>query len=507
MNAQVLEQARNAYRVGDFAAAAQLFAAAKEESEICGEVDHLRGNSLMRLGRYVEAASAYGSALLDGAYGKRGALLTNQGKALVASGDLAGAVSSFSAATQDASYATPYKAYLGLGGALEKLGNLTEAGVAYRQAAIDGTNPAPAGALASSYATPYKAYLGLGGALEKLGNLTEAGVAYRQAAIDGTNPAPAGALASLGACFVALHRPEYAIESYRTALDFVGPRDDVSAINAGLGCAYVAANRFSDGLDAFTAATADGVYQLTADQAAARDHAHDALSASAAMAPATGALETGVDPLDPLGQSGNFMPDPSDTGFFTLSESEMVQQDRAEAKVRRKHRHVGLKVFIVILLIVIIAGGGLAFAYTRGFGYPSQQDTLTNLFEAASDGADATEFLASGLDESQRSVIVASIPQDSTATIEGMDTGMSETKATVKVALKQGGEMTYEVDFVREGLGWVVSSIVTDFNVSGNVGAADVDDDPSVEEAPAEDQSADGSTTDADAIPAEGDQQ
>ncbi len=460
MNAQVLEQARNAYRVGDFAAAAQLFAAAKEESEICGEVDHLRGNSLMRLGRYVEAASAYGSALLDGAYGKRGALLTNQGKALVASGDLAGAVSSFSAATQDASYATPYKAYLGLGGALEKLGNLTEAGVAYRQAAIDGTNPAPA-----------------------------------------------GALASLGACFVALQRPEDAIESYRTALDFVGPRDDVSAINAGLGCAYVAANRFSDGLDAFTAATADGVYQLTADQAAARDRAHDALSASAAMSPATGALETGVDPLDPLGQSGNFMPDPSDTGFFTLSESEMVQQDRAEAKVRRKHRHVGLKVFIVILLIVIIAGGGLAFAYTRGFGYPSQQDTLTNLFEAASDGADATEFLASGLDESQRSVIVASIPQDSTATIEGMDAGMSETKATVKVALKQGGEMTYEVDFVREGLGWVVSSIVTDFNVSGNVGAADVDDDRPVEEAPAEDQSADGSTTDADAIPAEGDQQ
>ena len=39
------------------------------------------------------------------------------------------------------------------------------------------------------------------------------GVAYRQAAIDGTNPAPAGALASLGDCFVALQRPEDAIES------------------------------------------------------------------------------------------------------------------------------------------------------------------------------------------------------------------------------------------------------------------------------------------------------
>ena len=240
MNAQVLEQARSAYRTGDFAAAAQLFSAAKEGDQPWGEADHLRGNSLMRLGRYAEAAAAYAVALKDDAYGKKGALLTNQGKALVAAGDLASAVSSFSAATQDASYATPYKAYLGLGSALEKLGNLTEAGVAYRQAAIDGTNPAPA-----------------------------------------------GALASLGDCFVALQRPEDAIESYRTALDFAGPRDDVSAINAGLGCAYAAANRFSDALDAFTAATADGVYQLTADQAAARDRAHDALSASAAMMPAS----------------------------------------------------------------------------------------------------------------------------------------------------------------------------------------------------------------------------
>lgn len=452
MNAQVLEQARSAYRTGDFAAAAQLFSAAKEGDQPWGEADHLRGNSLMRLGRYAEAAAAYAVALKDDAYGKKGALLTNQGKALVAAGDLASAVSSFSAATQDASYATPYKAYLGLGSALEKLGNLTEAGVAYRQAAIDGTNPAPA-----------------------------------------------GALASLGDCFVALQRPEDAIESYRTALDFAGPRDDVSAINAGLGCAYAAANRFSDALDAFTAATADGVYQLTADQAAARDRAHDALSASAAMMPATDAFDTAVDPLDPLGQSGNFMPDPSDTGFFTLSEHEMVQQDRAEAKVRRKHRHLGLKIFITILLILVVAGGGLAFAYTRGFGFPTQQDTLTKLFEAASSDAATDEFLASGLDDSQRAVIVASIPKDATATIEGMDAGMSESKATVKVALKQGGEMTYEVDFVREGLGWVVCAIASDFNVSGDVDASagtdesaaePTDADAATDEAPAEDAAA-----------------
>ena len=417
MNIQALEQARNAYRTGDFASAAQLFAAAKDPSELAGEADHLRGNSLMRLGRYAEAVEAYGAALQDGAYGKRGALLTNQGKALVASGDIRSAVSAFSAATQDASYATPYKAYLGLGDALKKLGNLTEAGVAYRQAAIDGANPAPA-----------------------------------------------GALANLGDCFVALQRPEDAIESYRTALDFAGPRDDTRAISAGLGQAYVAANRFSDAVDAFGTATVDGIYQLTPEQADAYERARDTISASSAMVATTNAYSTDIDPLDPLGQSGSFMPDPSDTGFFTLSEQEMVQQDRVETKVRRKRRHTGLKVFIALLVVLLIAGGGAAFAYTRGFGFPSQQDVLTGLFQAATDGSDASEYLASGLDESQKSIITASIPLDATPTIEGMDAGMSEATATVKVALKNGGDMTYEVGFVREGLGWAVSSVSTDFN-------------------------------------------
>lgn len=417
MNIQALEQARNAYRTGDFASAAQLFAAAKDPSELAGEADHLRGNSLMRLGRYAEAVEAYGAALQDGAYGKRGALLTNQGKALVASGDIRSAVSAFSAATQDASYATPYKAYLGLGDALKKLGNLTEAGVAYRQAAIDGANPAPA-----------------------------------------------GALANLGDCFVALQRPEDAIESYRTALDFAGPRDDTRAISAGLGQAYVAANRFSDAVDAFGTATVDGIYQLTPEQADAYERARDTLSASSAMVATTNAYSTDIDPLDPLGQSGSFMPDPSDTGFFTLSEQEMVQQDRVETKVRRKRRHTGLKVFIALLVVLLIAGGGAAFAYTRGFGFPSQQDVLTGLFQAATDGSDASEYLASGLDESQKSIITASIPLDATPTIEGMDAGMSEATATVEVALKNGGDMTYEVGFVREGLGWAVSSVSTDFN-------------------------------------------
>lgn len=368
-----------------------MLGAAKTPDEIMGEADHLRGNALMHLGMYAEAAEAYAAALNDGTYGKRGALLTNRGKALAAVGDYTTAAQAFSAATQDASYATPFKAYLGLGNALFQSGDYASAGTAFRQAAIDGANPAPA-----------------------------------------------AALGELGRCFIKLGRPADAVETYRTAIDFAGPRDDTRALNAGMGQALSAAGRPSDALDAFNAATA-------------------------------------VDPLDPTGATGQFMPDPSDTGFFTLSESEMVQQDRQDrkqAKVRRRHRHTGLKVFIVLLLLILIAAGGLGFAYTRGFGFPSQESVVTDLFQAAGDGdtAKAESCLASSLSEDAKSMIISSIPQGATVSVEGMDQSMTETTAKVKASLSKGGEQEYTVKFVRSDnhIGWAVSSLDMDFSAADN---------------------------------------
>ena len=106
MNSQLIQQGRAAYRAGDFSAAAQMLGAAKTPDEIMGEADHLRGNALMHLGMYAEAAEAYAAALNDGTYGKRGALLTNRGKALAAVGDYTTAAQAFSAAKKS-SYVKP----------------------------------------------------------------------------------------------------------------------------------------------------------------------------------------------------------------------------------------------------------------------------------------------------------------------------------------------------------------------------------------------------------------
>ena len=430
MNSQLIQQGRAAYRAGDFSAAAQMLGAAKTPNEFMGEADHLRGNALMHLGMYAEAAEAYAAALNDGTYGKRGALLTNRGKALAAVGDYATAAQAFSAATQDASYATPFKAYLGLGNALFQSGDYANAGTAFRQAAIDGANPAPA-----------------------------------------------AALGDLGRCFIKLGRPADAVETYRTAIDFAGPRDDSRALNAGMGEALSAAGRPSEALEAFNAATADGIYHLTpehSDELARVQDSLAALSAQTAMAtaPAPSMDAPAVDPLDPTGSTGQFMPDPSDTGFFTLSESEMVQQDRKQAKVRRRHRHTGLKVFLVLLLIILIAAGGLGYAYTRGMGYPSQESVITDLFQAAGDGdtAKAESCLASSLSEDAKSMIISSIPQGATVSVEGMDQSMTETTAKVKVSLSKGGEQEYTVKFVRSDnhIGWAVSSFDIDLSAADN---------------------------------------
>ncbi len=437
MNEQYFERAKAAYRAGDFSAAASMFLAAKEPNELAGEADHLRGNSLMKLGLYPDAAQAYTDALEDNRYGKAGALLTNRGKALAAAGDLEGAVDSFSAATKD-----------------------------------------------SLYATPYKAYLGLAGALLKLDRVAEAGVAFRSAAIDGANPAPSSALASLGDCFIRLGRPDDAVESYLTALEYISAHDDSRAIQAGLGSAYMAAGRAADAVDAFGRATSDGIYQLTEDQQQAYASARDVLSAQGSMAPAAPQAQAPaaavaqapvqhVDPLDPMGTTGNFMPDPSDTGFFTITESEMIQQDRRAAKVRRKHRHTGLKVFIVILVLLVIAAAGAAFAYTRGIGFPSQQDAITKLFSSVSQGADASEYdqyLSPNLSEDAKAMIVSNISGlgEATPSVVGLDAGMTESDATVDVTFAAGGTVTYDVHFVRSSnhIGWAVESMTMDFGTA-----------------------------------------
>ena len=75
MDQQAFDAARAAYQKGDWASVVAYVGQAKRPGEAFGAADHLKGNALMKMGRYEEAAAAYEEALVDTAYGKRGEFL------------------------------------------------------------------------------------------------------------------------------------------------------------------------------------------------------------------------------------------------------------------------------------------------------------------------------------------------------------------------------------------------------------------------------------------------
>ena len=168
MDQQKFEMGYSAYQAGDWMNAAALLSESKSVGEVSGRTDHLLGNAFMKLGRYDDAAQAYGNALADNSYGMKGALGTNRGRALLAAGRVQEAADSLRAATEDPTYQTPYKAYTALGSACRAMGDVRGAGIAYRNAAIDETNPDPAKALTK-----------LGGCFMQLGRPVDAIEAFR----------------------------------------------------------------------------------------------------------------------------------------------------------------------------------------------------------------------------------------------------------------------------------------------------------------------------------------
>lgn len=70
MNQQAYEAGKAAYQQGDWNGAVALLHQAIDATEANGAAEHMLGNAYMKLGRYAEAADAYGKALADASYGK-----------------------------------------------------------------------------------------------------------------------------------------------------------------------------------------------------------------------------------------------------------------------------------------------------------------------------------------------------------------------------------------------------------------------------------------------------
>ena len=65
--------------------------------------------------------------------------------------------------------------------------------------------------------------------------------------------------------------------------------------------------------------------------------------------------------------------------FFNASDEELEQWSRGLAKQDRKRRNVGLKILVAFIIVILLACAGGVFAYTQGFGFPSQETVVREL--------------------------------------------------------------------------------------------------------------------------------
>lgn len=442
MNNELFDRASAQYKQKDYQGALIGFTDCLQDAAFplapgeMGLLYHRIGNCLVKLKNPAEAIQAYTQATADAAYGALGTVECNLGMAYASLRDYDNAVARFEAAV-----------------------------------ANDG------------YDTPYKAYMGMGNALMKLGKSAEAGVAFREAALDEANPDPTRALLNLGVCFMALNRPADAVASYESALPFSMAPDTRNKLYASLGQAYVACGQMEKAVESFERAIADKTYFLS-DSASV-----DYQRAVGALAQGTSELTQVLDLADisgldvtadgaPLYEDDYATQDPfyydegydqsanypgyvdayqgNEDRFFNASEEELEQWSRGLAKQDRKRRNVGLKILVALIVVIVLAFAGAVFAYSQGYGYPTQESVAAQLF---ADPEAAKSALFADLEESDIDSMLDPVITDANVEVMGVNRTMTDSEVFVRAHTEEGGEVTYRLSMVRDMIGWKISNI------------------------------------------------
>lgn len=436
-----------------------------------------RANERYRLRDYRGALMAFTECLQDTNFpltpGEMGLLYHQIGNCLVKLKNPREAIQAYSQATADTAYRALATVECNLGMAYASLRDYTNAINCFEKSVADTTNP-----------TPYKSYMGMGNALMKLGKSAEAGVAFREAALDESNPDPTKALLNLGVCFMALNRPADAVASYESALQFDMQPATRNKLQASLGQAYVACGQMEKAVHAFEEAIADKTYYLSDSASVDYQRAVGAVAQGTSeqnqatqvlqLADMSGldvaadgtAVYVDQDPYAAGGQEPYYYADPyaqaetnpygapgAEDHFFNASDEELEQWSKGLAKQDRKRRNVGLKILVTIILIVLVAFGAAVFLYTQGWGYPSQDQVVEQLF------SDPKAAFASEVTEENAASMTELLSTVGSPAIDGMDKSMSDSTVYVTAKTPEGGDIQYKVSLVRNMIGWKVSNV------------------------------------------------
>jgi tetratricopeptide (TPR) repeat protein len=433
MDERHLSAAEAAYAIQDWHHAAIEFMAAVhgDPAEGTGYALHRAGNALMKLRRYADAVTVYRKAVRDATYEKRSSVNANLGTALTA------------------------------------LGRHEEALAADDEALAD-----------PGYPTPYKALAGRAGALYALERYEEAAAVFREAAWADGNPDPGKALNNLGLSFLALGKPEDAVEAFRAALGI----DDYAAkgkASANLGLAYAKMGFFDEAVRAFEAARDEHGYQLDGDTlrsyeaslAKSRGEEPRAASAEGPTDETVEGWETGQ--LVPAGERSSeapTLPDADDEAtarFFNMTEDDMKQVDRAARKAeriaKRDPRALVLRLVAIVLAVLVIAGA-VGGALYLGYGYPTQEQTVSGLLDAYRTGQPYTSYWVAVPSTDVQQAMRALPAKFTSYKIEGVNRASTSSTAVVVIKLDSGSDLSYDIQLAREGVGWKVVGIKNRWN-------------------------------------------
>jgi tetratricopeptide (TPR) repeat protein len=427
-----LEEAQRAFAAREWrtAAEAYLAAAGGPGGPGNGQCYHLAGNALMQLRKYHHAATVYQHALRDPGYPRLTAVLANLGTAQAALGDYADAVATFSAALGDTGYEKRYNLLQGRAGALHAMSRYEEAAQDYRSAASESANPDP------------------GRALNNLGlSLAEGG------------------------------RASEAVEAFKAAIG-TASYDGKGKALANLGLTYAKLGRHAEAVAAFEASVEGYGHSLSEDALEALEVSKRATGASPQRETVDGWRTGEMRPVMPAAEDERPVEVPvtaddshAVSEFFSRTDKEMKDLDREmrrkERDERRSASNPWARAAAVALLIVVVVGGSAAFFFA-GYGYPTQQQTVSGMLDAYKAGRAVTDFwVAAPAGDVGKEM--ATIPPNFTyARVDKVERSAFSSKVQVTVKLEKGAPLRYRVSLSREGVGWKVVGIDNDWGTGGS---------------------------------------
>ena len=109
---------------------------------------------------------------------------------------------------------------------------------------------------------------------------------------------------------------------------------------------------------------------------------------------------------------------------------------------------------VAFIIVIILALAAAVFAYTQGYGYPTQETVAKQLL---ADPSNSSSLFSSGVDNAD--ALVGPVVTDANAQVLGVDKSMSNSTVYVSASTDKGGEVQYKISMVRDLIGWKISNI------------------------------------------------